>query len=440
MRVAYKAIRVDVPIGISIYKNDWDSKKECAIERYITKSGNQTERAVNNNGVTGSSINATLAEYRVYAHEIFKAFEVQNTIPSPADLKKAITKSVAARIVDISGTKIVKISMAEAFLQFKTENGAKNSWTQATYEKFDSLWVDLTAFKNDIAFKDLNESGLTDFVTYLRERKVIVEAKKDDEGKIIKPAVVGVKNSTIEKKLGFLNWFLNWSTEKGYDVVQDYKTFRPKLKTTQATIIFLTQDEIKKLCDYTIPNNKAHLEVTRDVFVFCCFTGLRYSDVRNLRRGDVKDDFFDITTIKTADSLRIEFNSISREILEKYKKKYKLYTKLGDRALPVISNQKFNEELKELCMLAGIDEEIRKTYYKGNERIDERRPKYEFVSSHTGRKSFICNALALGIPAEVVMKWTGHADYKSMKPYIAVADEIKAREMAKFNAADIKIG
>ena len=82
---------------------------------------------------------------------------------------------------------------------------------------------------------------------------------------------------------------------------------------------------------------------------------------------------------------------------------------------------------------------VRKTFYRGNERQDLRLPKYEVVSTHTGRKSFICNALALGIPVDVVMKWTGHADYKSMKPYIAVADEIKAREMAKFNASDIRI-
>lgn len=110
--------------------------------------------------------------------------------------------------------------------------------------------------------------------------------------------------------------------------------------------------------------------------------------------------------------MRIEFNSVSRAILDKYKD----FPLPNDCALPVISNQKMNEALKELCRMAGIDSEIRKTFYRGNERIDERYPKYD-----------------------VVMKWTGHADYNSMKPYIAVADEIKVREMAKFNASDIRI-
>ena len=60
-------------------------------------------------------------------------------------------------------------------------------------------------------------------------------------------------------------------------------------------------------------------------------------------------------------------------------------------------------------------------------------PKYELLVSHVGRRTFICNALSLGIPAQVVMKWTGHSDYKAMKPYIDIADDIKAVSMSKFN-------
>lgn len=89
--------------------------------------------------------------------------------------------------------------------------------------------------------------------------------------------------------------------------------------------------------------------------------------------------------------------------------------------------------MKELAELAGIDEPIRETYYKGNERIDEVMPKYALLGTHAGRRTFICNALSLGIPAQVVMKWTGHSDYKAMKPYIDIADDIKANAMNKFN-------
>lgn len=92
-----------------------------------------------------------------------------------------------------------------------------------------------------------------------------------------------------------------------------------------------------------------------------------------------------------------------------------------------------NDELKVLGELAGPDEPVRQTYDKGNERVDEVVPKYASLSSHAGRRTFICNALSLGIAPQVMMKWTGHSDYKVMKPYIDVADEVKASEMSKFD-------
>ncbi|KAF5030995.1 Phage integrase family protein [anaerobic digester metagenome] len=238
-----------------------------------------------------------------------------------------------------------------------------------------------------------------------------------------------MRNSTIGKQLGFLKWFLRWSFKKGYNTNSAYDTFNPKLKNTSKKVIFLTWDELTKLREYQIPSQKQYLERVRDVFLFCCFTGLRYSDVFNLRRSDIKENHIEITTVKTADSLIIELNNHSKAILEKYKDIAFQYQKV----LPVISNQRMNTYLKELAELAEIKEPVRETYYKGNERIDVVTPKYSLLGTHTARRTFICNALSLGIPANVVMKWTGHSDYKAMKPYIDIADDIKANAMSKFN-------
>ncbi|GHT77633.1 hypothetical protein AGMMS50262_19160 [Bacteroidia bacterium] len=125
----------------------------------------------------------------------------------------------------------------------------------------------------------------------------------------------------------------------------------------------------------------------------------------------------------------IELNNHSRSILDKYKA---IHFE-DNKALPVITNQKMNDYLKELAELAEIDEPIRETYYKGNQRIDDVTPKYALLGTHAGRRTFICNALSLGIPPQVVMKWTGHSDYKAMKPYIDIADDIRANAMDKFN-------
>ncbi|KAA6309048.1 Tyrosine recombinase XerC, partial [termite gut metagenome] len=200
--------------------------------------------------------------------------------------------------------------------------------------------------------------------------------------------------------------------------------------TTRKKVIFLTMEELNRLREYPIPARKKYLERVRDVFLFCCFTGLRYSDVFNLKRSDVKAGHIEITTVKTADSLLIELNNHSKAILDKYKD----IPFERDKALPVIRNQRMNVYLKELGELCGIDEPVGETYYKGGERIDVVTPKYALLGSHAGRRTFICNALSLGIPAQVVMKWTGHSDYTAMKPYIDIADDIKAGAMDKFNS------
>ena len=70
--------------------------------------------------------------------------------------------------------------------------------------------------------------------------------------------------------------------------------------------------------------------------------------------------------------------------------------------------------------------------YKGNVRTDKIQPKWELVGTHTGRCTFIVNALSMGITPNVVMKWTGHSDYKAMKPYIDIVDSIKASSVMKF--------
>ncbi len=140
-------------------------------------------------------------------------------------------------------------------------------------------------------------------------------------------------------------------------------------------------------------------------------------------------DHIEVTTVKTADSISIELNKVTRDILEKYKD-----TPFKDnKALPNYTNQAMNRDIKELCKLAGINEEIRATIYKGNVRTDKIQPKWELVGTHTGRRTFIVNALSLGITPNIVMKWTGHSDYKAMKPYIGIVDSIKANEMTKLD-------
>lgn len=194
-------------------------------------------------------------------------------------------------------------------------------------------------------------------------------------------------------------------------------------------IIFLTQEEIKLLKNYQfLPTQKA-LEQVRDVFLFCCFTGLRYSDVAKLKKTDVKDGYLNVITQKTVDGLRIELNKHSQAILNKYKNK----TLLHGLALPVISNTKMNAHLKNLGQLVGLDEPTRIVFFQGNVRHEQVFPKWALLTTHCGRRTFVITALQLGIPSEVIMKWTGHNDFSAMKPYVKIVDELKEKAMTRFD-------
>lgn len=400
MRVNFASKRIEFTTGYRIDSAKWDTDKQ----RVKNGCSNKLKQSA-------SEINASLLEYYTEIQSIFKRFEVEDVMPTPEQIKEAFNALHKPVSEEPKPKKeALPCDFFQVFDDFVEDCGRQNNWTDSTFEKFAAVKNHLTNFHEGLTFEFFDERGLNDYVGYLRDVKEM-------------------RNTTIGKQLSFLKWFLRWAFKKGLHQNNAYDSYKPKLKSTQKKIIFLTWDELNRLREFEIPANKQALERVRDVFLFQCFTGLRYSDVFNLRRSDIKGDHIEVTTVKTSDSLIIELNNHSKAILDKYKD----VAFEDDKVLPVITNQKMNDYLKELAEIAGIDEPIRQTYYKGNERIDEVTPKYALLGTHAGRRTFICNALALGIPPQVVMKWTGHSDYKAMKPYIDIADDIKANAMSKFN-------
>ena len=400
MRVNFASKRIEFTTGYRIDSAKWDTDKQ----RVKNGCSNKLKQSA-------SEINASLLEYYTEIQSIFKRFEVEDVMPTPEQIKEAFNALHKPVSEEPKPKKeALPCDFFQVFDDFVEDCGRQNNWTDSTFEKFAAVKNHLTNFREGLTFEFFDERGLNDYVGYLRDVKEM-------------------RNTTIGKQLSFLKWFLRWAFKKGVHQNNAYDSYKPKLKSTQKKIIFLTWDELNRLREFKIPSNKQALERVRDVFLFQCFTGLRYSDVFNLRRSDIKGDHIEVTTVKTSDSLIIELNNHSKAILDKYKD----VAFEDDKVLPVITNQKMNDYLKELAEMAGIDEPVRQTYYRDNERIDEVTPKYALLGTHAGRRTFICNALALGIPPQVVMKWTGHSDYKAMKPYIDIADDIKANAMSKFN-------
>ncbi|MBF1547532.1 MAG: tyrosine-type recombinase/integrase, partial [Prevotella salivae] len=338
------------------------------------------------------------------------AFHVK-TNPQPLTTEELFKKDSTINVhqVDINKPKKKKNDFWKCFDEFVKVNGKLNDWTPATHEKFAALRNHLTGFDKKLTFDKFDEEGISNFIDYLGKN--------------------GMKNSTINKQLGFLRWFLRWCYEKDYHANRTFEYYKPKLKNASKRVVFLTADELSTLETFKIPAKHVALGPIRDVFLFTCYTGLRYSDACNLTWDDIHNGKIEIVTVKTSDRILIEINSKAQAILDKYADIH-----LPDKkVLPVISNQKMNKHLHTLCKLAGIDESIKTTHYEGNKRIDKVQPKYELIGTHCGRRTFICTALAKGIPPSVVMKWTGHSDYKAMKPYIDIADEVKSEYMKQFD-------
>ena len=361
--------------------------------------------------IQANIINREIQRYETAAKTLLDNYESKDKNPSKEELRYAFNVAVK-RKQRASKVKHYDSSFFSVFDQFTETMGAENSWEDATFTKFNSIRTHLKDFDPDISFNTLSDAKMNEFVKYL--------------GK------VHMRNTTIAKMLAFVRWFLRWAHKMEYYFGNVHETFRPKLKGTDGNakeVIYLTWEELMYLKDMPIPEDKKWLEATRDVFCFCCFTSLRYSDLQKLRRSDVRDKEIRIVTKKTVDGLVIDLNKYSRAILDKYADKY--YP--DDKALPVISNPAMNEALKKIGQLAGFNEQHRVVYFKGRDRFEDVMAKHELLTTHCGRRTFIVNALFLGIPAEVVMSWTGHADYKAMKPYIKIVSELKSKEMDKFN-------
>ena len=180
-----------------------------------------------------------------------------------------------------------------------------------------------------------------------------------------------------------------------------------------------------------------HKNVSKDVFLFCCYTGLRSSDILRLSQADIHGDHITFTTQKTNDTLTVPLNNRARAILDRYQNctPNRRQRTLGilHPALPTPDRKTQNKALHDIMKEIGIATPTHHTYYIGSERHDEIVPKYELISTHTARHTFIVTAISLGISPTIILSWTGHKNYEAMRPYIAIANETSTQAMARFN-------
>lgn len=283
---------------------------------------------------------------------------------------------------------------------YVSEKKALGQWGYASIEKYNTLKKLLEEFqkstKFSVTFNNINQKFYVLFVQYCRD------VKKH-------------KDNTLGRYIGFFKTFMRWAEQNKHHNNNAYITFEKMSSETYE--IALSSEELKKLMEHDF-SNKKKLENVRDVFVFGCATGMRYSDYSKVSKDHIRNDVIYINTKKQKDNLEIPLNAISKGILEKHNYK-----------LPLISDQKFRDYIKLACGEAGFTENLIKTSYIGSQRIDTTIPKNKLVGTHTARRTFITLSLERGMRPEVVMSITGHKNYKSFEKYIKLSQRVKNDEM-----------
>ena len=222
----------------------------------------------------------------------------------------------------------------EYFNEFK--EAQRITKKERTILKYETLCNQLKAFEKAKKFKISFESIDLNFYEklmayYLQDLKLL--------------------NNTTGKYISALKTFLHWATERKYNTNTSFIKY--KAISTSADIIYLTEYELNAIYQLDLKGNK-RLEQVRDAFCFGCYTGLRHSDITTVKKANIKGDNIIMTSFKTREQIEIPINDYSKEILEKY-----------DYQLPAISNQKFNDYIKEVGKLAEINDPIILTKYRG---------------------------------------------------------------------------
>ena len=218
-----------------------------------------------------------------------------------------------------------------------------------------------------------------------------------------------------------LKAFLNSDFAAKYYQGTEHKKF--KAIDEPGTLIYLTFDEVKMLYNHKFENPK-HDRV-KDIFVFAALTGLRISDWKKLNRANIVGDMLVKKVKKTTRFLELPLLPEALAIIEKYKHQY--------RVLPKISEQKFNEYIKQACEIAKINALV-EVEPKRKSEAPQTYKKWQLVSSHVARKTFVTGMVKRGFEIKLIMEFAGIKDQRTLNRYLHLDNDYKREQLKKWGS------
>jgi len=381
LQMKYKGKRLVFSTGEAVLPKIWNDKKQRVKNNEQTKDGEH-----NLNDLLNNLDKVCISSY----NELIKS-----GTPAPETLKQRL-KEFMDQNIGKSETKETIFSFLEKYIERNRGEKAAN-----TVKKYGTLLYHLREYykTEKFDFDSINLNFFYNYVSFLKKK-------------------FSLKRNSIAKDIAVLKTILNEAVdcEQTTNMGFKHKKFSYSYEEVDAT--YLTESEIESLYDFDLSHNKK-LEQVKDLFVFGCLVGLRFGDYSSIKPenrvtidGDV---YIKLITQKTKEQVVIPCHPLVLKIFDKYKH--------NPNSLPkAISNQKFNDYIKDACKEAGLTETGRLLTSPALEL-------YQCVSSHTARRSFATNLYLSGFPTLSIMKITAHKSEKAFLKYIRVTKIDAAKKL-----------
>jgi integrase len=388
---AYEEFRYRISTGLTVKRDNWISKKSITDEH-----GNKSLIWVNRvayQSTGGTKINQTLAKFEKAAQSVF-----DESIEENRDFSlKEVRERILSKVNDAGDKKRVK-PLKKGILEYMKEfiETKKQPSTNKKYKSLETNLKDFIKEQGKIDFYQVNSNLIDEYQTFLMKR---------------------YNDNTTYRYIKFFKTYLNYCLTKGYLTNDDFRKFSRdsfKVKPSPKTPVTINVEEFLTLWDMEV---KPSLQVSKDVFLFMCVTGLRISDINQLRPQHIDKNFIKLETTKDRDAVSIPLTEFSRSILDGYSLKSNFVFK------DLKARNNLSDDIKLLCKLAEINRKVEIVYFKNKIRVKKLKYLNEAISPHDGRKTFKSLALNLNVNKTFVDAILGHANNSVDAAYIQIHEK-----------------